>query len=131
MCIFDIHVTDTDAASYSNRSSAKVLANAEKEKEDKYGKACKDRQRDFCLLVYSVDGLPGKKAKTAERHLATLLAVKWKQEYPEVVNFIRVRMALPVVCSNTFLLRTERFKGVWKRRTPDDSAACLSGQAMS
>ena len=63
VCIFDIRVTDTDAASYGNRSPAKVLANAEKEKEDKYGKACKDRQRDFAPMVYSVDGLPGKTAK--------------------------------------------------------------------
>ena len=63
VCIFDIRVTDTDAASYNNRSSAKVLANAEKEKEDKYSKACKDRQRDFCPMVYSVDGLPGRESK--------------------------------------------------------------------
>ena len=110
--------------------SAKVLANAEKEKEDKYGKACKDRQRDFCPLVYSVDGLPGKKAKTAEQRLAALLMVKWKQEYPEVVNFVRVRMALAVVCSNTLLLRMERDKEGWKHRAPDDSVACLSGRAM-
>ena len=78
-----------------------------------------------------MDGLPGKKAKTAERRLAALLAVKWKREYSEVVNFVRVRMALAVVRSNTLLLRTERDKGVWKRRAPDDAAACLSGRGMS
>ena len=105
--------------------------NAEKEKEDKYGKACKDRQRDFCPMVYSVDGLPGGKAKTAERRLAALLAVKWKREYSEVVTFVRVRMALAIICSNTLLLRTERDKGVWNNRAPDDSAVCLSGKAMS
>ena len=99
--------------------SAKVLANAEKEKEDKYGKACNERQHDFCPMVYSVDGLPGRKAKTAEQCLAALLAVKWKREYSEVVNFVRVRMALAMVRSNTLLLRTERDKGAWKRRAPD------------
>ena len=88
VCIFDSRVTNTDAAYYGNRSSAKVLANAEKEKEDKYGKACKDRQRDFCPMVYYVDGLPGKKAKTAEQRLAALLAVEWKREYSEVVNLV-------------------------------------------
>ena len=40
--------------------------NAEKEKEDKYGKACRDRQRGVSPMVYSVDGMLGKKAKTAE-----------------------------------------------------------------
>ena len=82
MCIFDLQINDTDANSYSyrDRKSAKVLANIEKEKEDKSGKACRDRQRDFTPMVYSVDGMPGKKAKTAERRLASLLAVKWKRE---------------------------------------------------
>ena len=131
VCIFDLRITDTDANSYSDRKSAKVLANAEKEKEDKYGKACRDRQRDFTPMVYSVDGMPGNKAKTAERRLAALLAVKWKREYSDVVNFVRVRMALAIVRSNSLLLRTERDKGVWKRRAPMDSAACLSGRGMS
>ena len=62
-------------------------------------------------MVYSVDGLPGGKAKTAERRLAALLAVKWKREYAEVVTFVRVRMALSIIHSNTLLLRTESDKG--------------------
>ena len=129
--IFDLRITDTDASSYGDKKSAKVLANAEKEKEEKYGKACCNRQRDFTPMVYSVDGMPGRKAKTAERRLAALLAVKWKREYSDVMNFVRVRMALAIVRSNSLLLRTERDKGVWKRRAPVDSAACLSGRGLS
>ena len=60
-----------------------------------------------------------------------MLAVKWKREYADVVNFVRVRMALAIVRSNSLLLRTERDKGIWKRRAPMDSAACLSGRGMS
>ena len=50
---------------------------------------------------------------------------------PCVVSFIRVRMALAIVRSNSLLLRTERDKGVCKRRAPMDSAACLPGRDMS
>ena len=63
-------------------------------------------------MVYSVDGLPGGKAKTAEQRLAALLGVKWKRAYSEVVTFVRVRMALAIIRSNTLLLRRERQRGV-------------------
>jgi hypothetical protein len=119
-------VTDTDARSYGNRPSAKVLENAEKEKCAKYERACRERQRDFTPLVYSVDGMPGCKAEAAEHQLARILAGKWERQYSDVRNFVRVRMALAVVRSNSLLLRTERDKGVWKRRAPESGPAALS-----
>jgi len=74
--IFDVRISDTDAPSYRNKTSAKVLEAAEKEKCTKYKAACAERQRDFVPLVYSVDGLPGQRAKAAERRLAAMLAAK-------------------------------------------------------
>eukprot|EP00804_Cyclotella_cryptica_P000233 CCRYP_016182-RA/>CCRYP_016182-RA protein AED:0.54 eAED:0.54 QI:0/0/0/0.5/1/1/2/0/76 len=56
----------------------------------------------FC---YSVDGMPCEAARSAERRLASLLAVKWDRQYSEMVNFIQTRMSLSVVRSNTLLLR--------------------------
>ena len=38
--IFDIHICDTDARSYANTSSNKVLERASKEKVRKYTPAC-------------------------------------------------------------------------------------------
>ena len=113
--IFDIRVTDTDAPSYRNRTSAKVIEAAEKEKCNKYDAACRERQRDFVPLVYLVDGLPGQRAKAAEKRLAALLASKWDRPYSDVMNFVRVRMSLAVVRSNTLLLRTERAKSKYQR----------------
>ena len=100
-----------------------MLTNAQK--EDTYGKACKDRQCDFCPIVYSADDMPGKGSHTS------LLAAKWKREYTDVVKFVSVHMALAVVCLNSLLLQTERDKGVWKRRAPEVGAVCLSGHGMS
>ena len=47
-------------------------------------------------LVYSVDGLPGQRAKAAEKRLAALLASKWDRPYSDVMNFVRVRISLAV-----------------------------------
>ncbi len=97
-------ITDTDAVSYSQRRLAKVLKSKEKGKCMKYEQACKDRQHDFVPLAYLIDGLPGARAKVAERQLAALLATAWDRPYLDVVNFVQVRMALAIMCSNTMLL---------------------------
>ena len=64
--VFDIHICDMDSHSYGNTSSSKILECHAKEKKDKYETACLDRHRDFTPLVYSVDGMASKDARTAE-----------------------------------------------------------------
>ena len=128
--IFDVRITDTDAPSYGRRAAAKILAAAEKEKEEKYGEACKVQQKDFTPLCYSVDGMPGKLARAAERRLAQLLAAKWDRHYSDVVNFVRVRMSLAVVRSLSLVLRTERSSLPWCRRAPEAVAAAFGGQML-
>ena len=39
-------------------------------------------------MIYSVDSIAGREAKSAEKHLASALADKWKKEYSEMV-FLR------------------------------------------
>ena len=75
-CVLDTRVTDTDARSYAQLSSAQVLKAAEKVKQDKYLAPCLARRRGFMPLVYSADGMAGKEAKSFERCIASLLAVK-------------------------------------------------------
>ena len=50
--IFDIRVTDTDAASNQNSEPAKVLRRQEKAKKDKHGKVCKEAHMHFTPLVF-------------------------------------------------------------------------------
>lgn len=70
--IFDIRVTDTDAAA-SNRhlDPLKVLRRQEREKKDKYQEACLQAHQHFTPLVFSVDGLEGKEAMAARKRLAS------------------------------------------------------------
>ena len=65
-------------------------------------------RKDFTPLVYSVDGLAGREARSAEKHLATALAVKRGKTYSEIVYYVCVRMALSVIRANSLLIRGSR-----------------------
>src|SRR5210317_239205 len=119
----DVRVTDTDAKSYSNQSSAKVLERAAKQNRDKYADACIERRRSFAALVYSVDGMGCKEARAFERRVAALLAAKWDRPYSEMVSFVRTRMSVAIVRSNTLLLRGARTNGRAARPVLEDAAA--------
>ena len=75
----------------------------EKEKKDKYCDICLERRMDFCPLVYSVDVIPGRDDKAAEKQLAKLLSGKWNRPYSQMVHYVRVKMSVAVVCSNSLL----------------------------
>ena len=61
-------------------------------------------------LAYSVDGMAGVEARAFEKRIASLLAVKWRREYSELLGFVRAKMAMVVVRANTLLLRGARLK---------------------
>ena len=86
----------------------KVLEAQEKEKKDKYLRPCHERRKDFTPLVYSVDGMAGREAKGAEKRLASILANKWNKSYSQLVQYVRVRMAISVVRANSLLIRGSR-----------------------
>ena len=85
-CIFDVRLTDTEARSYRNTDSLKVLANQEQEKKDKYLDPLHEQRKDFTPLVYSVDGIAGREARGAEKRLASFLAKKWRRPYSQMVH---------------------------------------------
>ena len=106
--VFDIRITDTDAPSHRGKSWEKVLEEQEKEKKRKYLGTCRELRKDFTPLVYSVDGVPGREARAAERRLAAKLAEKWERPYSQMVHYVRCRMSIAVVRSNSLLLRGSR-----------------------
>ena len=121
--VFDIRITDCDAPSYRGRPWRKVLEAQEKEKKRKYLGTCRELRKDFTPLVYSVDGIPGREARAAERRLAAQLADKWSRPYSQMVHYVRCRMSIAVVRSNTLLLRGSR-----DRKEPRPFVRC--GAAM-
>ena len=121
-CVIDIRVTDTDAKAHFGQSSEKVLEKAAKEKKKKYNDACLARRRTFCPVVYSADGMACKEALAFEKRLAGLLAKKMDRRYSEMVGFVRQRMCLAVIRSNTLLLRGDRVSRAWRPDIEDGAA---------
>ncbi len=89
---------------------AKVLEQHEKEKKDKYLQNCLEMRKDFMPMVYSVDGIPGREARNAEKRLATHGVGKWNREYSQMVYYVRVRMTIAVVRANSLLICGSRDK---------------------
>ena len=70
-------------------------------------------------MVYSADGIPGAEALAAQKRLAAQLSYKLKREYSEICGFVRVRMSLSIVRSNSLILRGPRDKEACIRQQPD------------
>ncbi|KAL7474751.1 hypothetical protein ACHAW6_000723, partial [Cyclotella cf. meneghiniana] len=121
--VFDIRICNTDFRSYGATSSTKILKQHAKEKKDKYKAACLECRQDFTPIVYSMDGMASKDARTAERRVAWLLAQKWKCRYSAIANFIRMLMSLAVVRSNMLLLRSDCTSPMNRRAPSDDVTA--------
>lgn len=122
-CIFDVRVTDPSNKSYRKKDPRKVLATQEKEKKDKYLRKCLERRKHFVPLVFSVDGMAGREAKKAMKHLASLLAEKWERPHGQMVHFVKTSVAISLCRSVTLMLRSGRIRG-------PDRIAITSGDAM-
>ena len=70
-------------------------------------------------MVYFADGIPGAEALAAQKRLASLLSYKLKREYFEMCGFVRARMSLAIVRSNSLLLHSPCDKGARIRQKPE------------
>ena len=89
------------------------------EKKDKYPQPFLECRRYFAPMVYPADIIPGTEAVAAQKCLASLLSNNLKQEYSEICSFVRARMSLSILRSNTLLLRGSRDKEAQIRQRPD------------
>ena len=117
--MFDIIIANLDAGSYLHMTPEKALTKADKEKKYFYLQACLERRRTFTPMVYSADRIPGAEALAAQKRLAALLSYKLKREYSEMCGFVRARMSLSIVRSNSLLLRVPHDKGARIRQRPE------------
>ena len=70
-------------------------------------------------MVYSADRIPGAEALAAQKRLAALLSYKLKREYSEMCGFVRARMSLAIVRSNSVILRGPCDKGSRIHQQPE------------
>ena len=65
---------------------------------------------EYLPLIYSVDGTACKEARALKKRIASLLAYKWNRPYSELVGYVRARMAMSILRSNTVCLRGARVR---------------------
>ena len=70
-------------------------------------------------MVNSADGIPGAEVLAVQKILAALLSYKLEWEYTEMCGFLRARMSLAIVRSNSLLLRGHWYKAVRIRLRPE------------
>ena len=102
MCIFNIHIVDTDVEYYDGRHQHKILCQHEQHKKVKYLEALLEIRSHFMLLVLSMNG-GGEKAAT--NHLDFSLLTKWGRGHLATCVYFRACLSLNLVCSFSFLVR--------------------------
>ena len=124
--VLDTQVVDCDASSRRNyMDSETILESCVRVKKLQYLQSCAERRHSFMPLIYSVDGMAGREAQSFEKRITHILTEKWERHYSELRGFVRGRMSLSVVRSNSLLLRGTRM-GKAARFAGQDGAA-LSG----
>ena len=113
-----MQISNLNVGSYLCQTSSKALATAEKEKKDNYLLPCLYCRGYFNPMMYSSNRISGTEAVSAQQHLASLLSNNLKQEYSEMCVFVRARMSLAIMRSNTLILRGARYKEVYIRQRP-------------
>ena len=118
---FDVRVTDTDAESYSGRSTESILRSAEQEKKQKYQDDCQERHTSFTTLVISVDGVLGAEFNQFLKRLGEGLSLKWERKYSQVMSWIRARISFATLRVTSVCLRATRTK--WRCLEIEDGAS--------
>ena len=118
---FDIRVTDTDSISYRTRTPQAILASAEREKKQKYHRACEDRHICFTPLVTGVDGALAPEFDQFLRRVSFGLSLKWERCYSDILNWVRTRISYSVLRATSVCIRGTRTK--WRRLGVEDGAS--------
>ena len=87
-CVLDICITDTNANSFVEKTSKKLLETHVTRKKIKCLQACLDRIRIFTPLVYSVNRMACKEARAFEKRIVSLLSDKWNRTYSKLVGYV-------------------------------------------
>ena len=89
----DIRIMHPNAPSYQNKSIEQVYRTQEKEKKRMYNeRVLQVEKASFTPIVGSTFGGMGIEAQKHHKRIATLIAEKRKENYADVINYIRTRL---------------------------------------
>ena len=104
--------------SYINKTPVNVLKIAEREKKQKYGRACEDRHATFTPLCISIDGLLGTEMNDFVKCMAQCLAVKWDRHLSTTLYWVRAKLSFSLIRAVNLCIRGPRHK--WQGIGIDD-----------
>jgi hypothetical protein len=107
-CIIDVRCTDINSDSNINKDPDKVLKAAEKEKKNKYLKACQNQRRHFSPFVVSTCGLIANEGKHVLRQIASKIAKASDKPFSVTSNFVKCRMSIAIIRATQQCVRGSR-----------------------
>ena len=115
----DIRVMHPNAPSYRNKSISQVYATHEKEKKRSYNeRVIQIEKGTFTPIVMSTSGGMGNEANRHHKRIATLIAAKRKEDYADVMNYIRTRLRFCLLRSTLIAIRGVRGRQKNDHTTP-------------
>ena len=119
-CTFlDLRVTHPNCAKYADKSVSQVYTMHENEKKREYNERILQVEKgSFTPMVFTTTGGTGPEANKHHKRIAQLIANKRKEEYPEVMAYIRRRVSFNLLKSIVTAIRGVRGKKNWKDK-PD------------
>ena len=107
----DIRIMHPNSPSYVNKPIEQVYVMHENEKKRAYNERVLQIEKgSFTPIVVSTFGGMGKEADRHHKRIATLIALKKKENYADVINFIRTRMRFSLLKSILTAVRGVRGK---------------------
>ena len=106
--LFDFHVCNADAQSYSNRPVTAVLDSLAQAKKTKHAQACRQRRTDFTPFIVTTDGALQREGRHFLKRLASCLANKSSKNYCTTMSFVCTQLSLAILRATGHCLRGAR-----------------------
>ena len=115
----DIRVMHPNAPSYINKNISKVYESHEKEKKRTYNERIMQIEKgSFTPIVMSTTGGMGNEANRHHKRIATLISIKRKENYADVMNYVRTRLRFSLLKSTLMAVRGVRGRPKKEVTTP-------------
>ena len=107
----DVRVVHPNSSSYQGKQISKIYEQNEKEKKRTYNqRIIQVEKASFTPLIFTTSGGMGPECTKFHKKIAQLIALKTKEEYPQVMNHLRTRLRFTLLRSTLIALRGEKGK---------------------
>ena len=106
---FDVRVTHVNSSSNTNKTTATIFREQEKEKKRKYQQRILDVEMGtFIPLVFGTNGGMGTECQLFLKNLAEKLASKTGESYADTMTWVRTRLSFEILRSAILCIRGSR-----------------------